>query len=42
MTLSCQCGKVGCEKRAHAICIGKLRSGKDKSVGTILCGEVAA
>ncbi|KAL7534980.1 hypothetical protein ACHAXR_006187 [Thalassiosira sp. AJA248-18] len=39
MILSCQCDKINCDKRAHAICIGKFRSGKNGSKRTILCGE---
>jgi len=39
MILSCQCGNISCDKRAHALCIGKFRSGKNGSGRTILCGE---
>ncbi len=38
MILKCQCDNINCDKRAHAICIGKFRSSeKDSSSRTILC-----
>ena len=38
MILKCQCDNINCDKRAHAICIGKFRSSeKDDSSRTILC-----
>ena len=40
MLLSCQCDGVCCNKRAHALCVGKFRSGKKNDSKTILCGEV--
>ena len=39
MLLSCQCDGVCCNKRAHALCVGKFRSGKKNDSKTILCGE---
>eukprot|EP00579_Thalassiosira_antarctica_P010559 CAMPEP_0201918734 /NCGR_PEP_ID=MMETSP0903-20130614/7805_1 /ASSEMBLY_ACC=CAM_ASM_000552 /TAXON_ID=420261 /ORGANISM="Thalassiosira antarctica, Strain CCMP982" /LENGTH=716 /DNA_ID=CAMNT_0048455101 /DNA_START=103 /DNA_END=2253 /DNA_ORIENTATION=+ len=40
MILSCQCDRINCDKRAHALCIGNFRSGKNDSGKTILCREV--
>jgi len=41
MILKCQCDNINCDKRAHAICIGKFRSSaKDDSSRTILCKKV--
>jgi hypothetical protein len=38
LILKCQCDNINCDKRAHAICIGKFRSSeKDNSSRTILC-----
>lgn len=38
MILKCQCDNINCNKRAHAICIGKFRSSeKDDNLRTILC-----
>ena len=39
MILRCQCDNINCDARAHPMCIGKFRLGKDDSAKTILCGN---